>query len=162
MILFNDLKKYISQLSPTFQFGHSKYINDTNLNLFKHIPNKSIDLIITSPPYETIIDYVKFDSHNYNYLSINKNEIRKKMTGEKSKGITSFYEDLMKCYINCYNVLKKGKLMIVCVGNINNLPKKCVNFGINIGFTVELIIEIPRFNKNFTKKYNEFIIIMKK
>lgn len=105
---------------------------DTNETL-KRIDSNSIDLIVTSPPYYGVADYVKAQRLSFLWFDKSITEVegysyddfeglRAKETGARSKrynqrSFTDFI-NYMKQYIElCNDKLKKGKYLVLIVGD---------------------------------------------
>lgn len=88
-------------------------INDSSLNINKHIPNESIDLTITSPPYWDILNRKR---------TADKKEIRSYGNLKSDIGnITAydaFLDSLKTVFINVYDVTKFGGYCVVIVMDI--------------------------------------------
>lgn len=88
-------------------------INDSSLNIKKHIPNESIDLTITSPPYWDILNRKR---------TADKKEIRSYGNLESDIGNITIYEvfldSLKTIFTNVYDVTKFGGYCIVIVMDI--------------------------------------------
>ena len=79
----------------------NKIIQGDCLEVMKHIPNESVDLVVTSPPYNVGIDY---DNHND---SMDKLE----------------YESwIIKRFLLCIEKLSKGGHLIIQVANTGRSP----------------------------------------
>jgi len=132
---------------------------DTNEAL-KKLNSNSIDLIVTSPPYYGVADYVKAQRLSFLWFDKSITEVegcsfsdfeglRKKETGARSKrynqrSFTDFI-NYMKRYIDlCQDKLKKGKYLVLIIGDSSSR-----------NHTVDFIDEYATSN-GFTKEY-EFI-----
>lgn len=83
------------------------------------IPNNSIDLIITSPPYFNIKDYSKDGKQNNTHAKKNKEQL-----GD-IKAYSDFINELHKVWLECERILQpNGKLII----NTPLMPMKKADF----------------------------------
>lgn len=107
------------------------------------LDSRSIDGIITSPPYSIALDYVANDAHALKALGYNLPEIREEFIGVRGKGqvrINLYNEDMKKSLKEMFRVLKPGKYAVIVIGNATYLGKeiKTVEFTIahaeKIGF----------------------------
>lgn len=105
--------------------------------------NKSIDGIVTSPPYSIALDYVVNDAHALKELGYNLPKIREEFIGVRGKGqikIDLYNEDMKKSLDEMYRVLKSKKYAVIVIGNATYLGQevKTVEFTIDyaekIGF----------------------------
>ena len=91
---------------------------------FLSIEDKSIDLIVTSPPYVNALDYYRIHMHNMFWLGIDFKEFKKHEIGSHSHFINNRFRllseylgDMLRAMIEMNRVLKKGKLAVIVVGN---------------------------------------------
>ena len=107
------------------------------------LKDESIDGIITSPPYSIALDYVLNDAHALKELGYELPEIREEFIGVKGHGaerIELYNQDMMRSYEEMYRVLKKGKFVVIVIGNATYLGEevRTVEFSIDycqkIGF----------------------------
>ena len=61
-----------------FTFGSSEIWNEDASTLGNKIQLESIDLVITSPPYLFVLDYVENDRHALEFLNVDLDTLRKK------------------------------------------------------------------------------------
>lgn len=104
--MYNDLKL----LQEHNNYGKSKIINDTCLNVQKYIDKDSIDFIITSPPYPNDLEYTRqtrLELYLLNFVRSMEDiqQIKRKMTKGSTKLI--FKESNSEQYIyNFKDVIK--------------------------------------------------------
>lgn len=105
--LVSDFNKLGKNKAMLLNIG-SQFITD------KHIPNDSIDLIITDPPY---LEQVLYSEYMQLYkpivgLSFNlDDEIIISSAKERRKNKDTYYKDLENVFIMCGNKLKRNKFM---------------------------------------------------
>lgn len=141
------------------------------------LPDKSVDLIITSPPYVTSYEYV--DLHQLSTLwfgftddikKIKKNFVgtstRKKtkkrinsriahVTLEKlnkkdktlTRHVSNYYVDLAKCYKEMYRVLKPNRYLCLIIGNTEYKNVKISNAEISIELLKNLGFKVKKLIK---------------
>jgi len=149
--------------------------NKTVFELPKILPENSVDLVITSPPYWDILTQVR---------SADRKQIRKYSDSEEDLGnihdYNKFLEKLKEAFVGVYKVLKKGKYCIVVVMDIRKKSKfypfhmDFVNKMKEIGFELDDIIIWDR-QKEYNNmrplgypfvfrvnKVHEYILIFKK
>ena len=86
-----------------------------------HSLQKPVDLIITSPPYYGVIDYVKAQRLSMEWLGHPISSLRSLETGARSKrhrknAYTEYIEDLNKTFSAAYSVLKPKSYMVIVLG----------------------------------------------
>ncbi len=88
------------------------------------IQPRTIDAIITSPPYSFAIDYVANDKDQLEYLGYNIKELKEKMIGLRGKNkderLTNYFEDMNKHIEQISKVLKKKKYYVLVIGSNTN------------------------------------------
>lgn len=175
-IAFNDnFQKYIFVLKQfeklknklCIKLGNSKvYFNDS-LDQLRRLKTNSVDLILTSPPYLDLINYIRNDLHQNQYL-LNEDQI--KWTEENSVGIkTDRIETTEALYWNkmyqilklIYKVLKKDHYFILIIGNYRDLKEKYILLLKKISFYIENIIKRDVININ-NKNNVEYVFFIKK
>jgi len=146
---FKNLELMISSVSD-----YSQIVDRLNLRLgwvniktgdSRALPveNKSIDGIITSPPYSIALDYVSNDAHALKELGYNISGIREGFIGVRGKGqirVDLYNEDMKLSLQEMFRVLKPKKYAVIVIGNATYLGQevKTVEFTIDyaekIGF----------------------------
>lgn len=85
---------------------------------------RSIDAIITSPPYSFAIDYVANDKDQLEYLGHDINYLKEKMIGLKGKSkdekLKNYFDDMQIYCSEISKVLKKGKIFVLIIGSNTN------------------------------------------
>ena len=88
------------------------------------LPDKSIDGIITSPPYSFAIDYVENDKDQLEYLGYDTEELKRKLIGlkgkTKSEKLEIYFNDMDRFLSEASRVLKKNKFLVVIIGSNTN------------------------------------------
>ncbi len=96
------------------------------------LKDKSVDLIITSPPYWNVRNYEL-------YLKDRSRNFRAKQSGSYG----NYLATMEKCFSECFRVLKNGKYCAINIGSILSngihypLPFDIYNVVRKIGFTLE-------------------------
>lgn len=91
------------------------------------LENKSIDGIITSPPYSIALDYVSNDAHALEELGYNLSEIREEFVGVRGKGQTKinlYNEDMKKSLEEMFRILKPKRYAVIVIGNATYLGEE--------------------------------------
>jgi len=172
------LKRYIETVI-NFKMISSKYIDHfgivevlTNTSA-KKIPleNKSVDGVITSPPYSFAIDYVKNDESQLKYLGYDIDELKKGMVGlvgkNKDEKLDNYFKDMDKVCSEISRILKQGKYLVMIIGSNTNqtggirLEQKiidsCAKYNLNL---VKSILKPIKGMRNTMKE--EYILFFQK
>jgi len=124
------------------------------------IESDSVDLVVTSPPFLNVINYIDDNWLRFWFLGFNKEELRTTLiqTGDIQE-YKNFIKDSLK---EMNRVLKKDKYCIVEVGDVKHKSEKMyldhiiVELAKDIGFKIEKIMinymESPRIPKAFRRK----------
>ena len=143
---------------PVIEQPKSKLFKSDSRNL--PIESNSVDLIVTSPPFLDVINYIDDNWLRFWFLGFDRNQLRNTLiqTGnlEEYKG---FIRDSLK---EMYRVLKKGKYCVVEVGDVRHKSQKLyldhiiVELARNLGFGIEKIMinymEAPKISRAFRRK----------
>lgn len=86
------------------------------------IPDKSVDAIITSPPYSFAIDYAENDRPQLEYLGYNTEELKTRMiglVGGKSVPVRvkEYFKDMRIVFAEMARVLKPKRCCVVVIGS---------------------------------------------
>jgi len=125
------LKRYIETVKGLLS---NQYFNNDGLGnvtileksdaLNIELPDKSIDGIITSPPYSFAIDYVENDKDQLEYLGYDTEKLKSKLIGlkgkTKSEKLENYFNDMDKFLSEASRVLKKNKYLVVIIGSNTN------------------------------------------
>lgn len=127
------------------------------------IETGSIDLIVTSPPFLNIINYIDDNWLRFWFLDVDREELRKKIVQTANfEEYKKFIEDSM---FEMNRVLKKGKYCIIEVGDVKHNSKKIyldhviASFAKKTGFKIEKIMinymQSPKISKAFSRKNHD-------
>lgn len=88
------------------------------------LPDKSVDGIITSPPYSFAIDYAANDSPQLSYLGCDIAALREEMVGLRGRGkaarLENYFADMNHACAEMGRVLKRGKHCVIVIGSNTN------------------------------------------
>ena len=88
------------------------------------INDRSIDGVITSPPYSFAIDYAKNDEAQLEYLGYNVDALRMKMIGlkgeQKREKLENYFRDMEHVCSEIKRVLKKKRYFVLIIGSNTN------------------------------------------
>ncbi len=135
------------------------------------IPDKSIDMICTHPPYMAAVPYAEYQRLSLWWLGFNQKQLDCDLIGgRRSRKDTAerFVKDMDVVTKEMYRVLKPKKYCCIVIGNpvyrgklweLNKIQKEQ---GIEAGF--ELVSEITRgkYKETVGKMKQEFILIFRK
>lgn len=131
------------------------------------IPDNSIDIIITSPPYANTYDYYLYHKFRKRWLDLDVkfaqyNEIgsRREYSSLKEKK-EKWNDDLIKCFKEMHRVLKKTHFAFIVIGDsvikkeLIKIEKEISDFAPTIGFQVNEIIssDLSGHSKIFNPSY---------
>jgi DNA modification methylase len=145
------------------------------------IPDNSIDIIITSPPYANTYDYYLYHKFRKRWLDLDVkfaqyNEIgsRREYSSLKEKK-EKWNEDLIKCFAEMQRVLKPNHFAFIVIGDsvikkeLIKIEKEISKFAPKIGFKVNEILssDLSKHSRIFNPSYaqkgkKEHLIILEK
>ena len=115
--LLNDVVDHASRLPSSFAEFYSKISHDPRIfqDSLINVPIKleTVDLVITSPPYPRMIDYVKsqrlsFNFFNENFADYVGREIGARYRRSRRDCLASYEEDISQINRKIFEVLKPG------------------------------------------------------
>jgi site-specific DNA-methyltransferase (cytosine-N4-specific) len=174
------LKRVIEFSNSITHHTHLEVFNADSRNL-SFIAPKSIDIIVTSPPYANTYDYYLYHKFRKRWLDLDVqfaqyNEIgsRREYSSLKREP-NKWNEDLIKCFIEMNKVLKDGGLAFVVIGDsvikkeLIRIDEAIKGFAQATGFEVDNILSSDLaghsriFNPSFAQKgKKEHLITLKK
>lgn len=182
--LINDIVIHIDKLPNTYAAFYSALSSETrvfNDSLINNatIQAETVSLVVTSPPYPKMIDYVKSQRLSFGFLNKNLSDYVIKETGARYRRsrkdfLTSYEEDIKKINSKIVNLLRKnGYLCIVlpdyeATDNRREVIERIVKNYIELGLTKELEISryIPSHKRTLSIQWatlvNERIYIFRK
>ena len=144
--------------NPVIEQPRSELFISDSRNL--PIEDNSVDLIVTSPPFLNVINYIDDNWLRFWFLGFNREKLRNTLvqTGNLNE-YKSFIKDSLK---EMNRVLKKGKYCIVEVGDVRHNLRKLyldhviVELARDTGFKIEKIMinymESPKISMAFRRK----------
>ncbi|MDI6787928.1 MAG: DNA methyltransferase [Planctomycetota bacterium] len=146
-----------------FEYGDARDLSS--------VKDKSIDGIITSPPYSFAIDYADNDRPQLEFLGYSPEDLRNEMIGLQGKNIgdklSTYFTDMNKVISEMARVLKKGKYAVIIIGSNDiqtggiRLETEVEKMAQNNGFILENKINKPIKGMRNTMK-DEFILFLRK
>jgi len=177
-ILFPSvLKRYVGQVNSFIQareklnleLGNARFeIGDA-----RSLPleDKSVDAIITSPPYSFAIDYAENDRPQLEYLNFDISKLKNEMIGLKGKNIkeklANYFEDMNQVLSEMARVLKIGKYAVIIIGSNDiqtggiRLETKVEEMALRHSFVLDQTIVKPIKGIQNTMK-DEYILFLRK
>ncbi len=160
---FENLKNKLN-----ITLGKTSVICDNNFNVLKKLRSESIDCIITSPPYISMIDYVENDLpvlqkfFQKEDINIAKNNQIGRRFKKPQITLDTFWHEMRYFMCECYRVLKVHSKLILVVGKNNLMKEKSVKIAkdCNIILDRAILKRYRDFKKNYLKY--EYIIIFEK
>jgi hypothetical protein len=124
LITTEKIQKILSEMN--IEPSQAKPLEGDARNL--PLEDSSVDGILFSPPYSFAIDYLKNDSFHLNYMSVDIDGLREKMTGLRGKTLHQKFEhyktDMKQILSECARVLRSGRICTIIVGTNNNQLSK--------------------------------------
>ena len=172
------LKRYIETVSNFKMTGYKYVDNLGTVEILKNasaknipLENKSVDGVITSPPYSFAIDYVKNDEAQLRYLEYDIDELKKGMVGlvgkNKEEKLENYFQDMDVVCSEVSRVLRPTKYFVMIIGSNTNqtggirLEQKiidsCSKYNLNL---VKSILKPIKGMRNTMK--DEYILFFKK
>ena len=116
--LLNDISEHLKYVPKEYKqlyrdIKEQKTIFYEDVRKCAEIPNESVDLVVTSPPYPNMTDYVKSQRLSYYFLGFDLNKDLMKEIGARSKrsrknALQSYFEDMRKSIEKNSEELKVG------------------------------------------------------
>jgi DNA modification methylase len=135
------------------------------------IGDRTIDGVITSPPYSFAIDYVDNDKPQLEYLGYDTDKLKQEMIGLSGQGLTekltNYFQDMDKVLQETARVLKIGKYAVIIIGS-NDIQTKGVRLedkvkSLSTQHNLKLVREIRKPIKGLRNTMkDEFVLIFKK
>jgi DNA modification methylase len=161
------------QPTTTFtQYIDAKVLAGDALAHLMDLESNSIDLVVTSPPYSGVIDYIKSQRLTLEWLSENVEPLRALEIGARSKrhrirSEIQYVEQMGNLLTQLHRVLKPKKSMVLVIGES---PKRSAVVGTilesirNKSFEVDAVIErkIGVDRRQPASLITEFIIVASK
>ncbi|MCX5781829.1 MAG: DNA methyltransferase [Elusimicrobia bacterium] len=139
-----------SERSILKRAGENALFFNTDARFTKEIPDREVQLTVTSPPF---LDVVQYDKDNWLrcwFNSIDEEDISKKIT--MSKTIDEWCKVMAQVFSQLYRLTKNSGWVAFEVGEVRNgkykLDEYIVPLGVEAGFTCEgILINEQKFTK---------------
>lgn len=184
--IFQIFKNKVNAMAETIKEFNRHVDDNTKVSVItcdsrrlKNIEDKSVDLIVTSPPYVNALDYYRVHMYNMLWLGMDYSAFKQNEIGGHSHHIfnrfrllSEYLGDMLRSMIEMNRVMKKGKICAIVVGNSSidyeliESYKHFMNMTKFIGFDVKKTIfrNINKSAKYFVngKIDDEFIVVLEK
>lgn len=105
----------------TYPLPNATLVNEDACNYLKCTDEGSVDLIVTSPPYFGVCDYVKAQRLSMEWFGYEIEKYRQRETGARSKrhrkqAAHEYLEELRGVLTECYRTLKVGGYITIVMG----------------------------------------------
>ena len=118
------------------------------------------DLIVTSPPFLNVINYIDDNWLRFWFLGYDRNKLRKTLV--QTNNMEEYKKFIEKSMGEMHKVLKKGKYCVIEVGDVKHKTRKVyldniiVELADKTGFRVEKVIinymDSPKISRAFSHK----------
>ena len=152
------LKKAATVLTDSIKTNPESEIIPVSTDKMSEKIKRPVDLIITSPPFLNVINYIDDNWLRFWFLGYDKEKLRKILV--QTGNIEEYRYFIKRCMIEMYKVLKEGKYCIIEVGDVKNgkinLDELIVDLADETGFEVERVlisyITAPKISRAFSRK----------
>lgn len=170
----------VNETESTIRYGVSSFIEaDMRLLADDQIPNESIDLVVTSPPYGNAMDYHLYHRFRLFWLGYDPRKLAKIEIGshlrhqKETTGFDSYAEEMGACVNQLFRVLKSGRYAAFVIGDSVYEGKKydggklIARVGQEAGFEQTVIVprKIHKTRRSFAagrRATDEWIVVLRK
>jgi len=183
-MFYNKLKTMVKHLKAFGdRVGHSDVkVTDRDARDLSFIDDRSVDLIVTSPPYVNALDYYRVHMYNMVWLGMDYKAFKRSEIGGHSHFISNRFRllseyigDMTRSLIEMHRVLKRDRVCAIVVGNSSleyeliESHKHFMDITQQIGgFTTEKVIfrnidvDSKYLSKDIGKIVTEYIVVFQK
>ena len=178
---FEAVMRTVTKNASATRYGITRFLlGDAREISATDIPNSSVDLIVTSPPYGNATDYHLYHRFRllwmgYDPVVFGKQEIGSHLKHQReSSGFEEYFNDMVLSLTEMCRVLKNGRYAVLVIGdsiyngNTYDTARLLLERSQAIGFSTSDIIErdIHRAKRSFTpagrRALKENILILRK
>lgn len=178
---FESVMRSVARNASATRYGVSRFITGDVRNLpSEEIPDGSVDLIVTSPPYGNAMDYHLYHRFRLLWLghdpiAFGKQEIGSHLKHQReSNGFTAYFGDMMSALAGMSKVLKNGRYAVLIIGDSVYEGKKYDTAKLlaaesaTLGFDVAEVLEreVHKVKRSFTpagrRASTESILVLRK
>ncbi|MEK1912475.1 MAG: DNA methyltransferase, partial [Pseudomonas chlororaphis] len=178
---FESVMKSVARNASATRYGISRFLTgDVRSMAEQDLPNESVDLIVTSPPYGNAMDYHLYHRFRLLWLghdpvAFGKLEIGSHLKHQReSSGFDSYFEDMLSALRGFSRVLKTGRYAVLVIGDsvyggekfdtAKLLGEKSAELGFDSAEVIER--EVHKVKRSFThagrRASSESILILRK
>ncbi|MEP2031429.1 MAG: DNA methyltransferase [Paracoccaceae bacterium] len=160
------------QTWPNQAIEPANVIQGDSKSVLEQVDGGAIDLVVTSPPYFGVADYVKAQRLSMEWLSLEIEPVRKAEIGARSKrhrktAASDFLHELELVFAQCHRTLKPGGYAVIVFGSSPARQDMLPGFldGLqNIGFDIEsnILRNISSMRRQFPSLSTERVAILRK
>ena len=125
------LNRYLETVKSILKNPYLKNVKIGNVDILEksnalniELKNKSVDCIITSPPYSFAIDYVENDKDQLEYLGYDTNQLKAQLIGLKGKTkkekLDKYFDDMDVFCKEASRILRPTKYLVIIIGSNTN------------------------------------------
>jgi len=150
---FEAVMKSVARNAAATRYGISQFLTgDVRHLTSKDIPDGSVDLVMTSPPYGNATDYHLYHRFRllwlgYDPIALGKIEIGSHLKHQReSSGFASYFADMLQVLDGISRVLKNGRYAVLVIGDsvyegmtyltANLLAEKATEHGFDINCVI--------------------------
>jgi len=121
---FESVMKSVARNASATRYGVSRFVTGDVRQLSpEELPDGSVDLIVTSPPYGNAMDYHLYHRFRLFWLghdpiAFGKTEIGSHLKHQReSSGFDTYFDDMLKAVAGMSRVLKNGRYAVLVIGD---------------------------------------------
>lgn len=167
---YRERDQYVGK-GVTFPLPNATLVNEDAFNCLKSTDDDSVDLIVTSPPYFGVCDYVKAQRLSMEWFSYEIEDYRKQETGARSKrhrkqAAHEYLAELGGVLAECYRVLKGDGYIAIVMGESSardSIVRKVRSILLENGFDDVLVKQraVPVQRRQHPSILDEHVLIAK-
>lgn len=118
----DSVLKKVHRLAPLLDFREARF-ETADLRFEKVVPDNSVDLIVTSPPYPNATDYHLYHRFRLFWLGHDPRKLGKKEIGshlrhqKENTGIDQYLNEMSSCLERMWAALRPGRYAVMVVGD---------------------------------------------
>ncbi len=165
---FEERDQFVDQL----ELLPSQVFLERAENACRILQKNSIDLVVTSPPYFGVVDYVKAQRLSLEWLEHDLERYRQLETGARSKrhrraAVGEFEAEMKAALLSILQVLKPGRTCAILFGASDRRPfasERLVDIAASVGFRhiIEFDREISNRRRQMPSLLNEQLFVFRK
>ncbi|WP_285960175.1 DNA methyltransferase [Pseudomonas tohonis] len=178
---FESVMRSVARNASATRYGVSRFITGDVRNIPRdELPDESIDLIVTSPPYGNAMDYHLYHRFRLLWLghdpvAFGKLEIGSHLKHQReSSGFQSYFDDMISALGGISRVLKSGRYAVLVIGDsvyegrTYDTARLLAAKAIELGFDASEVIErnLHKVKRSFThagrRASKESILVLRK